>query len=67
MDARKRFSKKVLAQATRIAGDVEKAKKWYFNYPLPEFDGQTPEAAIANGREAEVLCLLEMYDAGSLG
>jgi hypothetical protein len=50
-----------------MTGDVEKAKQWYFNYPLPEFDGQTPQVAVANGREAEVLCLLEMYDAGSLG
>lgn len=60
-------SEKVLAQATLMAGDPEKAKQWYFNYPLPEFDGQTAEAAVAHGREAEVLCLLEMYDAGSLG
>lgn len=58
---------KVLTQATLMAGDVERAKEWYFNYPLPEFDGQTAEAAVARGREAEVLRLLEMYDAGSLG
>jgi hypothetical protein len=60
-------SHKVLAQAATIFGDIERAKEWYFNYPLPEFGGQTAEAAVAYGREAEVLCLLEMYDAGSLG
>jgi hypothetical protein len=60
-------SHEILAQAARIFGDVERAKEWYFNYPIPEFGGQTAHAAVAHGREAEVLCLLEMYDAGSLG
>lgn len=50
-----------------LLADVEKAKQWYFNDPLPEFDGQTAEAVVAHGREAEVLQLLEMYDAGSVG
>jgi hypothetical protein len=65
MDA---VSDKVLAEATRVAGgDAAKARRWYFNELLREFDGQTAAAAVAQGREADVLLLLEFYEAGPLG
>ncbi len=61
-------SEKVLAEATRLAlGDTAKAREWYFNEPLHDFDGQTAAAAVTQGREADVLLLLEFYEAGSLG
>lgn len=62
------ISEKVMALAVRLAaGDVEKAKRWYFDYPLREFDGETASAVVANGREEDVLRLLDMYDAGASG
>ena len=60
-------SKRVVERAAQIAGDLARARHWYFNCPLAEFAGQTAEAAVANGREADVLALLDMYEAGSLG
>ena len=61
-------SDKVLAEATRLAGgDPAKAREWYFNEPLHEFDGQTAAAAVMQGRGADVLLLLEFYEAGPLG
>lgn len=65
MDA---ISEKVLAEATRLArGDSAKAREWYFNYQLRELDGLTAAAAVMQGREADVLLLLEFYEAGPLG
>jgi hypothetical protein len=61
-------SEKVLSEVTRLAGgDVAKGRRWYFETPLPEFDQQTPAALVAAGREADVLRLLEVYEAGFLG
>jgi hypothetical protein len=61
-------SEKVLAQVTELnGGDTVRATKWYFEQRLPEFGGLTPAQAVAHGREADVLRLLEMYDAGFLG
>lgn len=61
-------SEKVLAEAVRLMrGDTSKAMKWYFEEPLPEFDRQTAAVVVAQGREADVLRLLEMYEAGFLG
>lgn len=61
-------SDRVLAEATRLAGgDAAKARKWYFNEALHEFDGETAAAVVSQGREADVLLLLEFYEAGHLG
>jgi len=62
------ISEKVLAEAAKLAGgDVAKARRWYFEQPLPEFERQTPATLVARGREADVLRLLEVYEAGFLG
>ena len=62
------ISEKVLVEATRLAsGDTSKARQWYFDEPLPEFAHQTAATVVAQGREADVLRLLEMYEAGFLG
>jgi hypothetical protein len=62
------ISEKVMAVAVHLAaGDAKKANRWYFDYPLPEFDGQTASAVVANGREEDVLRLLDMYDSGASG
>lgn len=62
-----RNSESVIGRAAQVFGDLEKAQLWYFDVPLPEFDGQTAELAVANGREVAVLKLLDIYDAGPLG
>jgi hypothetical protein len=56
-------SEKVLAQAIDLIGDAVKARKWYFDERLSEFGGLTPAQAVAQGRESDVIRLLEMYDA----
>lgn len=61
------ISERVLERVAQLAGDMERARQWYFNYPHPEFVGHTAEAAVANGREADVLRLLDMYEAGPAG
>jgi hypothetical protein len=62
------ISKKVLAEATRLAdGDAGRAQRWYFETALPEFNGLSASAVVDQGREADLLQLLELYKAGSLG
>lgn len=62
------LSEKVLLEAARLnGGDTAKARHWYFKEPLREFGGQTAATVVAEGREADVLRLLEMYEAGSAG
>lgn len=61
-------SEKVLAQATALSGgDATKARHGYFEERLTEFDGLTAAQAVAQGRESDVLRLLEMYDVGFSG
>lgn len=61
------ISEKVLERAAQLTGDMEAARQWYFNCVHHELDGQTAHAAVASGREADVLTLLDMYEAGPLG
>ncbi len=58
----------VIAAAVRLAkGERAKAEQWFHTLALPEFAGQTAAQAVNNGRGADVLRLLELYDLGSLG
>lgn len=62
------ISERVLAEATRLAGgDAQRARHWYFEVALPEFDGLSAAAVVEQGRESDLLHLLELYEAGSLG
>jgi hypothetical protein len=59
---------RVLATALHIAGgDASKADRWYREARLAEFNGKTPLQLIAEGRGADLLQLLETYEAGPLG
>lgn len=61
-------SEKVLLEAAQLnGGDTSKALEWYFKEPLREFGGQTAATAVNQGREADVLRLLEMYEAAASG
>jgi hypothetical protein len=61
-------SEKVLLEAARLnGGNTSKALEWYFEEPLREFGGQTAATVVSQGREADVLRLLEMYEAGASG
>lgn len=48
-------------------GDLNKAKVWFKNEPLPEFDYKTPETLVAEGHADDVIRLIEMYEAGAAG
>jgi hypothetical protein len=59
---------KVLAAATTVSGgDIEAAILWYRNEPLALFDYRTAESLVAEGRAADVLNLLESFQAGFTG
>jgi len=61
-------SEKVWAEALRLGvGDVEKTRRWYFQVPLRELGDLTAAQAVDQGRESDVLRLLEMYECGYLG
>ena len=63
-----RTIQKVLAAATAVAGgDLEAAILWYRNEPLALFDCKTAESLVAEGRAADVLNLLESFQAGFVG
>ena len=58
----------VLAAATAVSGrDLEAAILWYRNEPLAPFDNRTAESLVAEGRAADVLNLLESFQAGFVG
>jgi len=58
----------VLAAATEVAGgDLEAAILGYRNEPLAPFDFRTAESLVAEGRAADVLNLLESFQAGFVG
>lgn len=58
----------VLAAATAVSGgDLEAAILWYRNEPLALFDNRTAESLVAEGRVADVLHLLESFQAGFVG
>lgn len=63
-----RTIQRVLAAATVVAGgDLEAAILWYRNEPLAPFDNRTAESLVAEGRAADVLKLLESFQAGFVG
>ena len=58
----------VLAAAAAVSGgDLEAAILWYRNEPLALFDNRTAESLVAEGRAADVLNLLEAFQAGFIG
>lgn len=58
----------VVAAATAVSdGDLEAAILWYRNEPLAPFDYKTAESLVAEGRAADVLDLLESFQAGFVG
>jgi hypothetical protein len=58
----------VVAGATAVSdGDLEAAILWYRNEPLAPFDYKTAESLVAEGRAADVLDLLESFQAGFVG
>jgi hypothetical protein len=63
-----RTIQQVLAAATAVSGgDFEAAILWYRNEPLALFDCRTAESLVAEGRVADVLKLLESFQAGFIG
>ena len=63
-----RTIQQVLAAATAVAGgDLEAAILWCRNEPLALFDCRTAESLVAEGRAADVLNLLESFQAGFVG
>jgi len=58
----------VVAAATAVSdGDLEAAILLYRNEPLAPFDHKTTESLVAEGRAADVLDLLESFQAGFVG
>lgn len=63
-----RTIQQVLAAATVVSGaDPEAAILWYRNEPLAPFDNRTAGSLVAEGRVADVLNLLESFQAGFVG
>lgn len=49
------------------AGDRQKAMRWYATEELQPFGGKTAAELVKAGRNADILRLLESYEAGFLG
>lgn len=63
-----RMSLQVLAAVAATSGDdLQAAIFWYRNEPLAPFDYRTAESLVAEGRAADVLNLLESFQAGFVG
>ncbi|WP_256229308.1 DUF2384 domain-containing protein [Variovorax sp. YR750] len=57
----------LVAVATASEGDLQDAIFRYRNEPLAPFDYKTAESLVAEGRAADVLNLLESFQAGFVG
>jgi hypothetical protein len=63
-----RMNLEVLAAMAAVSGGpLQDAVSWYRNEPLALFDYKTAEMLVAEGRAADVLNLLESYQAGFVG
>jgi hypothetical protein len=63
-----RDSLRVLRAAWDASGhDMDKAKFWFKNEPLPEFGYKTAETLVAEGRADDVIRVIESYEAGATG
>lgn len=63
-----RMNLEVLAAMAAVSGGaLQDAVFWYRNEPLALFDYMTAEMLVAEGRAADVLNLLESYQAGFVG
>ncbi|MGJ7558536.1 DUF2384 domain-containing protein [Variovorax sp. RB3P1] len=63
-----RTSVRVLAAVTAVLdGDLQAAIFWYRNEPLAPFVYKTAETLVVEGRAADVLHLLESFQAGFVG
>ena len=62
-----RESMRVLAAATDLAGDADKAAYWYRNQPLAPFAYKTPSQVVSEGKAEDVIRYLESLDAGAAG
>jgi hypothetical protein len=63
-----RMNLEVLAAMAAVSGGaLQDAVFWYRNEPLALFDYKTAEMLVAEGRAADVLNLLESYQAGFVG
>ena len=58
---------RVLAAAADQSGDTQHALFWFQNHPLADFDYQTPDVLVSQGRANDVIDYIESLQAGSSG
>lgn len=58
---------RLLAMATAMTGDEDRARHLLRSEPLRAFDGQTAEALVRAGRAQDVIDYLQSLAAGSAG
>ncbi len=58
---------RVLAAATQLSGDADRAAQWFRFQVIEAFHGKTAERLVLDGRAEDVLRYIEMLEAGPLG
>lgn len=58
---------RVIAAATDLRGDGNRALFWFRNQPLADFGYKTPEVLVSEGRADDVIRYVESLEAGSAG
>lgn len=58
---------RVLAAATQLAGDRERALRWYEQEKLQLFGGSTAAQLVAQGRAEDLIRYIESLEAGPAG
>jgi len=58
---------RVVASATDVAGDTDKAIYWLRHYPIPDLDYKTADDLIAENKTEAVLAYLDTLRAGATG
>ena len=58
---------RVIHAATDLRGDANVALFWFRSYPIPEFDYQTADKVVSQGRADDVIRYIDSLDAGAAG
>jgi hypothetical protein len=62
-----RDSVRVIAAASDVSGDADRATYWYRNQPLAPFAYKTPSQVVSEGKTEDLLRYVEMLAAGAAG
>ena len=60
-------AERVVAAASLLCGDVEKARRWFFNEPIADYEQKTAAQLVRDGHDEAVVRYLRDLENGACG